>query len=402
MHSSYKKLGNYIRQVSTRNKDLTISSPMGININKVFMPSVANTVGTDLSKYRVVSKKQFAYNPMHVGRDEALPIALLQSNQSIIVSPAYVVFEVINTELLDPEYLMIWCRRAEFDRNAWFTTDNTVRGGFSWDSMCDMELPIPSIEKQREIVKEYNAVVDRIKLNERINQKLEETAQALYKHWFIDFEFPNEEGKPYKSSGGEMVYNEELEKEIPEGWDIYTLDRMCNCLDNLRKPLSGDERESIPGEYPYYGAMSIIDYINNYIYDGVYLLVSEDGANVVDEKGRPALQYIWGRFWLNNHAHIIEGKNEISTEFLMLALKNVNVAHLVTGAAQPKINQKNLMSILLGKPPEFLLQIFDSNIKALFQNIVSYSEQINLLKNLQELLLEKMSRSEINLVLGTK
>jgi len=230
MRSTYKKLGPYIRELKVRNKNEACADLRGVSIGKEFMPSVANVHGTDLSKYKRVEKHQFAFNPMHVGRDEVLPVALLAEDEPVIVSPAYVVFEVRDAEVLHPEYLMMWCRRPEFDRNAWFTTDNSVRGGFSWDNFCDMELPVPSIEKQREIVKEYRTVVDRIRLNERLNEKFEEVAQAIYKQWFVEFEFPmtaeyaESIGKPelasqpYKSSGGEMEYNEVLEQEIPKGW----------------------------------------------------------------------------------------------------------------------------------------------------------------------------------------
>ncbi len=181
MRSRYKKIGSFVKQVNVRNRDLSVTNLQGININKFFMPSVANTNGTDLSKYKVVSQKQFAFNPMHVGRDEVLPISMLEEQESVIVSPAYIVFKVKDESQLLPEYLMMWCRRPEFDRNAWFTTDSSVRGGFSWKDFCDLTFPVPSIEKQREIVREYHAIVDRIKLNEQLNQKLEETAQAIYK-----------------------------------------------------------------------------------------------------------------------------------------------------------------------------------------------------------------------------
>jgi len=240
MRSNYKKIGKFVRQVGTKNTDLTVTDLKGISINKEFMPSVANVNGTDLSKYRVVEKEQFAFNPMHVGRDEILPISMLETDEKVIVSPAYVVFKVIDKSELDPEYLMMWCRRPEFDRNAWFTTDSSVRGGFNWNDFCEMELPVPPIEKQREIVKEYNTIVNRIKLNEQLNQKLEETAQAIYKQWFVDFEFPMSEeyaislgkpeltGKPYKSYGGEMVYNEELQKELPANWTVESFTKVVS------------------------------------------------------------------------------------------------------------------------------------------------------------------------------
>ncbi len=238
MKSSYRQISDYIQEVKTRNLDGSVTNLLGINIDKYFMPSVANIVGTDLTVYKIVKKGQFACNRMHVGRDKRLPVALSNSDTDFIVSPAYDVFEIIDESILNPEYLMMWFSRKEFDRNAWFYTDADVRGGLSWDAFCNMQLPIPSIEKQKEIVKEYNIIVNRIKLNEQLNKKLEETAQAIYKQWFVDFEFPFDfaqgkpdlNGKPYKSSGGEMEYNAELEKEIPKGWTIGTLSDIATII----------------------------------------------------------------------------------------------------------------------------------------------------------------------------
>lgn len=186
MTDSYKRLGDYIREVDVRNRDLEVTKLMGINIGKYFMPSVANVIGTDLSNYKIVGKGQFACNLMHVGRDEKIPIALLDTNERIIVSPAYWVFEVSNTTQLLPDYLMLWFRRNEFDRNAWFYTDSDVRGGMSKEALMDMTLPIPPIEQQQKIVAEYEAITRRIRLNEQIIVKLEETAQALYRKMFVD------------------------------------------------------------------------------------------------------------------------------------------------------------------------------------------------------------------------
>lgn len=218
MKSNHKRLGDYIREVKARNTDLKAVKLLGINIDKFFMPSVANIVGTDMSVYKLVKKNQFACNRMHVGRDYRLPIAMSKSDEEFMVSPAYDVFEIRDTKILEPEYLMMWFSRIEFDRNAWFYTDADVRGGLHWKAFCDMQLPIPSISKQKEIVKEYKVIQDRIALNQQLIQKLEETAQAIYKRWFVDFEFPDENGKPYKSNGGEMVFDLELEIEIPKGW----------------------------------------------------------------------------------------------------------------------------------------------------------------------------------------
>ena len=144
---NYQRLGDYIREVNVRNSELKVKKPMGINIDKYFMPSVANVIGTDLSVYKLVFKNQFACNLMHVGRDERIPMAMLNGNDPIIVSPAYYVFEITKTKELLPEYLMMWFRRPEFDRNAWFYTDSDVRGGMDKDALLDMRLPIPSIAR---------------------------------------------------------------------------------------------------------------------------------------------------------------------------------------------------------------------------------------------------------------
>jgi len=200
MRSNYKKIWKYIKEIKLRNKDLAVTNLLGINIDKFFMPSVANIVWTDMSKYKVVKRNQFACNRMHVWRDKRLPVALSHSDEDFIVSPAYNVFEIIDTNELLPEYLMMWFSRKEFDRNAWFYTDADIRQWLHWKAFCDMELPVPDPTKQQEIVDEYNTIKDRITLNNNLIEKLEDTAQAIYKQWFVDFEFPNEEGKPYKSS----------------------------------------------------------------------------------------------------------------------------------------------------------------------------------------------------------
>lgn len=186
MQSNYKRLGDYIKPVREKNRDLKASKLLGINIDKFFMPSVANVVGTDMSSYKIVKKGQFACNRMHVGRDYRIPIALAKEENPFMVSPAYDVFEIIDTNILLPEYLMMWFSRKEFDRNTWFHTDADVRGGLPWSAFCDLELPIPSIEKQQEIIREYHTIQNRITLNNQLISKLEETAQAIYNRWFVE------------------------------------------------------------------------------------------------------------------------------------------------------------------------------------------------------------------------
>lgn len=180
MKSNYDVLGNYIRLIDTRNRESITDRVLGINIDKFFMPSVANVIGTDLSKYKLITKGKFACNPMHVGRDERLPVALYEEEEPAIVSPAYFMFEVIDNSILNEDYLMMWFRRPEFDRICWLHTDGSVRGGITWDDICRLELPIPPIEKQLEIVNSYKAITERIVLKQKINDNLRASASIMF------------------------------------------------------------------------------------------------------------------------------------------------------------------------------------------------------------------------------
>ena len=322
-NSNYMRLGDCIRPIDVRNRDMISDKPMGINIDKYFMPSVANVVGTDLSNYKVVEKNQFACNLMHVGRDERLPIAILEQEAPIIVSPAYYVFEIKPWILLMPSFLMLWFKRPEFDRNAWFYTDADVRGGLDRDSFLDMEIPVPNIDEQRRIVAEYQAVEKRIATNEALIAKLEETAQSIYKKVFVDnLDFQN----------------------IPDGWKVGSLRDIAECFDSKRKPMSGDVRQGMKKKYPYYGAAALMDYVDDYIFDGEYVLMGEDGS-VQKEDGTPVLQFVRGKIWVNNHAHVLQGKNGFDNNLLWLKLSSTVITDIVTGGVQAKINQENMFSI---------------------------------------------------------
>jgi type I restriction enzyme S subunit len=228
MKSDYKRIGDFIQLVDERNSDLQITKLLGLTINKVFIPSVANIIGTNMKNYKIVRKNQFACSTMQVRRDKKMPVALLKEFDEAIISPAYPVFEVRDISELLPEYLMMWFSRAEFDREACFHAVGGVRGSLEWEDFLNMKLPVPTIKKQQAIVKEYQTITNRIALNEQLNEKLEATAQTLYKHWFVDFEFPNEQGLPYQSNGGEMVWNEVLEKDVPLGWEVHDLGTLIN------------------------------------------------------------------------------------------------------------------------------------------------------------------------------
>lgn len=181
MESNYKRLGDYIHIVDERNKDLFVENLLGVSISKKFIPSIANIVGTDLSNYKIVRTGQFAYGPVTSRNGEKISIAYLDK-EDCIISSSYTVFEIIDKEKLDPEYLMLWFSRPEFDRYARYKSHGSVREIFDWDELCMVELPVPDIEKQRKIVKVYSTITDRITLKKRINDNLQQQNFSLYKY----------------------------------------------------------------------------------------------------------------------------------------------------------------------------------------------------------------------------
>lgn len=179
MREEYRLLGDFIQPVDERNRDLKVDYLLGVSISKQFIPSIANIVGTDLSSYKIVRSGQFAYGPVTSRNGEKISIALLRDNDCII-SSSYTVFEVVNKNELDPEYLMLWFSRPEFDRYARYMSHGSVREIFDWDELCKVELPVPSIDKQRSIVKAYQTITERIELKRRINDNLAEYLNCIY------------------------------------------------------------------------------------------------------------------------------------------------------------------------------------------------------------------------------
>ena len=186
MKSNYKRLDDYIRQVDVRNRDLAVNKLLGLSISKQFITSIANTIGTDMTNYKIVRPGQFGYVPVTSRNGDKITVALYSGDIPCIISQAYIVFEVTNTEILLPEYLMMWFRRPEFDRYARFKSHGSAREVFEWDDMCEVMLPVPPIEEQRKIVAEYQAVERRIENNRRLIATLESTAQTIYRKMFID------------------------------------------------------------------------------------------------------------------------------------------------------------------------------------------------------------------------
>ena len=226
MISSYKRLGDYIQEVNIRNKDLKQYPLLGVSIRKEMMTSIANTVGTDMSTYKIIQKNQFAYGPVTSRNGDKISIAL-SCEEKALLSQAYVVFET-NNELL-PEYLMMWFRRPEFDRYARYKSHGSAREIFDWQEMSEVMLPIPSVEKQQEMVNEYHTIQNRINLNNQLIAKLEETAQTIYKQWFVE---------------GIDLQN------LPVGWKTKVLSEIASIKGGKRLP-KGEELNDLKLGRPY-------------------------------------------------------------------------------------------------------------------------------------------------------
>lgn len=187
MASNYRKLGEFLRLTDERNSDLSITNLQGVSISKQFIPSIANIIGTDLSSYKIVRNGQFAYGPVTSRNGDKVSIALLESDDCII-SSSYLSFEVEDKTKLDPEYLMLWFMRPEFDRYARFMSNGSAREIFDWECMCGVELPIPSIEEQHKIVHEYKVITDRIELLKKLDNNLFSTAKVMMKENYCEGE----------------------------------------------------------------------------------------------------------------------------------------------------------------------------------------------------------------------
>ena len=247
----------------------------------------------------------------------------------------------------------------------------------------EIKLLLPPFPEQKAIAATLSALDDMIELNNQINKTLEEMAQAIFKSWFVDFE-PFRDGEFEESELGL----------IPKGWRVGVLGDIIDIFDSKRVPLSNRQRSVMEKKYPYYGAATLMDYVDNYIFDGVYVLLGEDGT-VMDEKGYPILQYVWGKFWVNNHAHVLKGKGVFSDEYLYILLKNTNVASIVTGAVQLKINQNNLTGLKIMIPPEDVVKQYNDVVKDIFACFRSNADEIKILISLRDTLLPKLMSGEI-------
>lgn len=251
--------------------------------------------------------------------------------------------------------------------------------------ILEWNIPLFDIGIQKGIADILYSLDAKIETNNKLNEKLEEMAQAIFKSWFVDFE-------PFKN----QPFHETELGMIPEGWEVGNILDIAELFDSQRKPLSSIERENIKGKYPYYGATSIMDYIDKYIFDGTYVLMGEDGS-VVKENGTPYLQYVWGKFWPNNHAHVMKGKNGFSTEMLYCLLSITDVSPIVTGAVQMKISQRSMSRLLTVIPSHSICIEFNKLIKPLFEIIKRNNEENDRLASLRDTLLPRLMSGEIKI-----
>lgn len=248
-------------------------------------------------------------------------------------------------------------------------------GKFDLDFLQKLMIPIPSERERKSIVGFASSISEKIRCNAKVNDNLLRQAQALYKNRFIDL-------KPFNGK-------------MPPDWQLGTVSEIIELHDSKRIPLSSRERANLTKIYPYYGATSVMDYVDRYLFDGIYLLLGEDGT-VVDDKGFPILQYVEGKFWVNNHAHIITGKNGFTVETLYLLFSLTNVRSIVTGAVQPKISQANLNNVSVVIPSKVELSTFNSIIQPIFSQIRNLRAESDRLTSTRDILLPRLMSGEID------
>lgn len=361
MKNDYKRLGNYIREVDVRNRDLKVTKLLGVSISKEFMPSIANTIGTDMSSYKVAEPRQFAYGPVTSRNGDKVSIALYKDDEKAIVSQAYTIFEVKNKQKLLPEYLMMWFRRPEFDRYARFKSHGSAREIFSWEEMCDVELPIPPIEQQQKIVSEYEAITRRIRLNEQIIVKLEETAQALYRKMFVD--------------GIDK-------KNLPEGWRMGTLGEVADFTYGKMPD------KTSKGDIPIFSGYGIVGYTNIPMYKKQLIIVIARG-----DAGSGKIVLSPNVFYLTNLAIAILLKDDNMKYYLYYHLLNSDTSTLRSGSAQAQVTINSLSAYDIIIPSNDDYREFDKLISSVNKQKQILSDENLKLTELQSLLLSKMGQS---------
>ncbi|MBA4491539.1 restriction endonuclease subunit S [Paracoccus sp. S1E-3] len=273
----------------------------------------------------------------------------------------------------------------------------SVYTNVSKSRFSDIELLVPPLPEQRAIAATLGALDDKIELNRKMNATLESMARALFRDWFVDFgptRAKMEGREPYLSPDLWSLFPDRLDAEgKPEGWEVSTIGDFIELLDHKRVPLSSQERAKRQGPYPYHGATSVMDHIDSYLFDERLLLLGEDGS-VAKEDGRPFTQYVWGKLWVNNHAHVIKGRN-MSVEQLKLFFDQIDIRPFVTGAVQPKLNQANLRRVPYLRASDAIHSAFDATIAPLYDLVRQLNEESRTLAQTRDLLLPRLMSGEL-------
>ena len=351
-----KRLGDYIREVDVRNRDLSITQLLGVSITKEFMPSIANTIGTDMSTYKIVKAGQFAYGPVTSRNGDKISIALLSMVNPVIISQAYTVFEVKNTDALLPAYLMMWFRRPEFDRYARFHSHGSAREIFDWDELCDVLLPVPSIERQRAMVAEYETLSRRMGLNRSMIAQLEATAQTLYRKMFVDDIDP---------------------EHLPAGWRMGTLGEIADFK-------NGKAVQKGLGNIPIYGGNGIVGYCSASNAKNV-IIIGRVGINC----GSIFLET--KDCWVNDNAIIGIAHSDLSY-YLYQTINRMDLNSQSEGSGQPLLTQAILNNQECVIPPQDIAVTFNTRIECVYKYLETLNEEQSILTELQSLLLAKMGR----------
>ena len=383
MKEGYRLLGDFIRQVDVRNTDGKEENLLGVSVQKMFIPSIANTVGTDFTKYKVVKRGQFTYIPDTSRRGDKIGIALLTDYDEGLVSNIYTVFEVKDENELLPEYLMLWFSRPEFDRYARFKSHGSVREIMDWDEMCKVELPVPSIEKQRSIVKAYNTITDRIELKRKINDNLVATVTAIYRRMFI------EGGRIYPTAPLKQLCSKIGSGATPKGGKTayqesgVSLVRSTNVFDYA---FSYDDLAHISDEQAYQ--------LSNVVVEENDVLFNITGVSVTRCCIVPA-DVLPAR--VNQHVMILRPKTAMPMSYyIMTTLCSAeNKAKLMgiaqSGSTREAINKQEMESFSIPVPPTKEVQNFEIKARGLYESVIRNTEEIMRLNVMQQLLLSQLS-----------
>lgn len=295
---------------------------------------------------------------------------------------------------VNPRYLSFYFRLPSFKKMMLDLSVGATMPSLNTEIMDNVLLYLPSKERQDAVAQILNDIDTKIENNNAICADLEGMAKLLYDYWFVQFDFPDENRNPYKSSGGKMVWNKELKREIPEGWEATSIGDITICHDSERIPVAGKDREQMIGDIPYYGATGIMGYVDRAIFDGDYVLMAEDGS-VMDDNGHPIIQRVHGKSWINNHAHVLEPKVGYTCRLLMMLLKDIPVMKIKTGSIQMKINQENMNGYkLTAIPPELRNQIC-KRLEPIDEMLLSIDQENRELASLRDFLLPMLMNGQV-------